>query len=525
MARKPKTNASASTVQLGLARALGDGSATKPEAFLVALDKLEGRIEKPDPTRYGKEEWNSLLQSIGERGLDQPVLATPGTETGTYTIVEGRHRALALETLRFTEVPCLLRADYSEADAALAEIVTNTQRSTTGNPLNEARALRRAMDAGGLTAEDVARKVGRSASWVHQRLRLLKLADVGPGGEQLASRLGATDGVGDIVTLEELQPAFQLLEIPTGIPNRDELIRDGLQAAAKSRRMDNYGIRDAIQKSLDQNGAVVIDYDFTGHEVSEDPAFKRAINKLPGFTLGRGNYRVVLDKKAAVEAREAALKRLSTKDRPLSKKGKTVDVKGMQLRAIGRIQADLVTRHAKAQVSYGADFYKTLVLQWLNNLGMIGSRNVDRALMKEAAGVEKWSGRGEDLVRHVEKAWDTAEAGRILQVALYLAKDRRQVYQQGSGVPDPFCALVMGKTNATVAAQAKREVAARLKQEKEDEKKAKKGGKAAKARATAPAEDPDGGEDPEAAYDDAAAREHGVEGSNEEPNEDDAGEE
>lgn len=474
--RQPQTETQPTTVQLGLAAALGEGSTTKPEPRLVPLAQLAGRITTPDPTRYDKKAWADFLQSVQERGLDVPVLIR--VTGGGYDIVEGRHRTLAIEQLRLGDVPCLARSDYDDAGAALAEVATNTQRSQGGNPYNEALALRRAMDAGKLTGEAAARKVGRSAAWVHERLRLLKLAEA--GGEKLVRRVGSDiDG-------DDLAPAFDLLKMPEDAPNRAQLVTTALEAAGNAKRADRYGIEQTICQALEKQGAAVLGYDFADYEVREDPAFKRAIAKVPGFSMGRSGAKIVFDRPAAVRAREDAVARLRVKDNARSKTGKKVDVDGMVLRRLGAIQAELASKKIKGLVAgITKDMERTLVLEWLRNLGMIGSRNVDRQLMKDAGGVDKWDGRGEGLVSHVDKAWGKVGAAKILHVALFLAKDRRQVWQSGKGVPDPYAQLVLGRSNAAVVAQAKREVAVDLKAKTANSAKAKKVGAKASKKAKA----------------------------------------
>jgi ParB/RepB/Spo0J family partition protein len=503
MPRKNTRPAATSTVQLGLARALGDGSIAKPEVFLLAPEKLQGRIKQPDPIRYPKDRWQDFVQSIQERGLDNPILVRPATEgEGEYAIAEGRHRELALETLRFTQIPCLLRADYTEGDAALAEVVTNTQRSATGNPFTEALAMRRAMEKDNLTADDVARKVGRSVSWVNERLRLLRISDA--GGEALARRVG-----GDF-DVDDLKPVFQLLELPKDTPNRDAVLQAGMTAACSAKR--SYDLRQAVEGAvIKATGGVSIGAPFIDYHVEYDPTFKKAVSRLPGITIG--HQRIVFDKDAATEARDKARDRLKVKPSGRGGGSRRDNTDELVLRRLGRIEIDLVAKHAKSKVSYGKDFEKVLILEWLRNLGQIGARNVDRELMKVVAGIDKWDGRGESLVSHVEKAWGKVEAGRIMHVALFLQKDRRQTYMTGKGVPDPYAQLLVGKGNAALLAQAKREVAAEQK-EKAAKEKAKPGkkGKAAKAKKGRPAA---------SASDEDLADGQGIEGSNDAlPNED-----
>lgn len=436
----PKTNGT--TTQLGLAAALGDGSGkTAPERKLIDLKDIEGQITAPDESRYKKDEWAAFLQSVQFGGLDYDVILRP-KPGNKYEIVDGRHRVLAHKLLRLDAVPATIRKDYNDKTAAIAEIRANDQRRAS-SIIQQARAWGAARNAGA-PIDEIARQAGVSESTVRERIDLLLLP---PALQARAGRDIRTDSIRELVEIAKA-------------PLPEQLKKDALETAAKSR--DSWMIVKKAQQALATQKTVWLDSDFTGdYYLAEDAKFIKALAAVPQVTIG--DDVLLLDKPAAAKIL-ADFKGKARATAPVGRSGKPqIDVKSRERNRVDRIQATLLVKVAKSRVSYGADFHKVLVLQWLRNLKMIGARKVDRALMAEVTGLTKWDGYGSSLAPAVEKAWGKAEAGRIMHMALYFETNARQAWQSGTGVPDPYAELLLGKSNKTLVAQAKREVAVELK--------------------------------------------------------------
>lgn len=136
-----------------------------------------------------------LGASICEIGIQVPLLVRPvrGAEEHEYELVAGARRLRAAQNLMLPEVPCLVR-DMTDDEAREIQIVENLQRADV-HPVEEAEAYAglveqartwRQVDYGGhvsipervgvdLTAEDIAKRVGKSTAYVAQRLKLLEL--------------------------------------------------------------------------------------------------------------------------------------------------------------------------------------------------------------------------------------------------------------------------------------------------------------------------------------------------------------
>ena len=139
------------------------------------LDLPVGAI-RPNPGQPRKEfqpdELAELAQSIRQVGVLQP-LSVRRTPTG-WELVAGERRLRAAKLAGLPAVPCLPVEADGETSALLA-LVENLQRKDL-DVWEEAAALRRLMDQGGLTQEEAACRVGKSQSAVANKLRLLRLS-------------------------------------------------------------------------------------------------------------------------------------------------------------------------------------------------------------------------------------------------------------------------------------------------------------------------------------------------------------
>ena len=119
-----------------------------------------------------------LLQSITQVGLLSPLIVQELEDSaGTFVIVAGHRRFEALKRIHTLDwlVPVLVRDDLNEQSITQVMLVENLQRENL-SPLDEAMAFKVLAD-GGITQTDIAARIGKSQSYVSQRLQLLTLPD------------------------------------------------------------------------------------------------------------------------------------------------------------------------------------------------------------------------------------------------------------------------------------------------------------------------------------------------------------
>jgi len=133
----------------------------------------------PDPDQprrdHGGESLVALADSLTAHGVLQPLLVrAQGTLVDgrtRYMIVAGGRRYAAALLAGLAHLPVVVR-DTEGATLRLTQLIENIQRQDLA-PLEEARAFQELMDAEGLKAPDLARRLHISAQTVRDRLLLL----------------------------------------------------------------------------------------------------------------------------------------------------------------------------------------------------------------------------------------------------------------------------------------------------------------------------------------------------------------
>jgi ParB family chromosome partitioning protein len=113
-----------------------------------------------------------LAESIRRTGVLQPVLVRP-LRAGRFELVAGERRWRAAKMAGLTHVPAIVRS-LSDEQAAEHALVENVQREDL-NPMERAWALRSLGERFGLTAAQLAERVGLERPTVANLIRLTEL--------------------------------------------------------------------------------------------------------------------------------------------------------------------------------------------------------------------------------------------------------------------------------------------------------------------------------------------------------------
>lgn len=114
-----------------------------------------------------------LVDSIRENGVLEPLVVAK-TPAG-YQIIAGERRWRAAKIAGLIKVPVIIKETSPQGMLEMA-IIENVQRVDL-NPLERAQAFRRLIDEFGLSTGEIATKIGKSAPYVSNTLRLLSLPD------------------------------------------------------------------------------------------------------------------------------------------------------------------------------------------------------------------------------------------------------------------------------------------------------------------------------------------------------------
>jgi ParB family chromosome partitioning protein len=147
--------------------------AAQEELREVPVESISPNPNQPR-RRFDEEALSALAESLGERGVLQPVLVRPKPE-GTYELIAGERRWRASRIAGMKTIPALVRPHDDAASLELA-LIENMARENL-NPVEEARACAALVEELGLTREQVGRRVGRGRVAVSNLMRLLDLPD------------------------------------------------------------------------------------------------------------------------------------------------------------------------------------------------------------------------------------------------------------------------------------------------------------------------------------------------------------
>jgi ParB family chromosome partitioning protein len=127
----------------------------------------------PDPANRKVVLDKQFVDSIRTHGVIQPLLVTPHAEKqGAFDLVAGHRRLAAARKVGLGAVPAIVRELTEQQKLELA-LVDNLQRAEL-SPSETALAMARLVELG-MSQKDLARRIGRSAGYVRDRLKLLEL--------------------------------------------------------------------------------------------------------------------------------------------------------------------------------------------------------------------------------------------------------------------------------------------------------------------------------------------------------------
>lgn len=231
---------------------------------------------RPDPencrTKMDEERLRELMQSILRHGVQQNLMATRGG-----TVVVGNRRLEAVSRIvgdfkkeaatcedaarkekllaaaeKYAPVPVVFLTEEEEAEAREIQMVENLQREDL-NPVDEARGYVWFMEEKGLSPEEIGQRIGRSASHVNQRAKVLrapesmrKALELGEIPVRLCELVGRIPGDDDRGEAAARIMKPQYLDRPLSVREAAELIRKDFMVTLKGAPFD-VGAEDLVE--------------------------------------------------------------------------------------------------------------------------------------------------------------------------------------------------------------------------------------------------------------------------------------
>ena len=139
----------------------------------IKLDEIRPNPYQPRKV-FDEQALNELALSIQEHGIFQPVILKKSVQG--YEIVAGERRCRAARMAHLEEVPAII-VDFSDQQMMEIALLENIQRENL-NSIEEAKAYQMMMERLNLKQDELAKRIGKSRSYIANTLRLLQLPEM-----------------------------------------------------------------------------------------------------------------------------------------------------------------------------------------------------------------------------------------------------------------------------------------------------------------------------------------------------------
>lgn len=199
------------------------------QIFEIDIDMLQPNPLQPRGL-ITPDSLTEIIDSIREHGVLEPLVVAK-TPAG-YQIIAGERRWRASKIAGLAKVPVIIKETTPQGMLEMA-IIENVQRVDL-NALERAQAFKRLLDEFGLSTGEIAVKVGKSAPYVSNTLRLLTVPDVLK--DALAS--GATTE-GHVRALASLEDPHLVVEAYKEILAKNLSVRGAEELSRKLKSREN----------------------------------------------------------------------------------------------------------------------------------------------------------------------------------------------------------------------------------------------------------------------------------------------
>jgi ParB family chromosome partitioning protein len=199
------------------------------QIFEIDIDMLQPNPLQPRGL-ITPDSLTEMIDSIREHGVLEPLVVAK-TPAG-YQIIAGERRWRASKIAGLAKVPVIIKETTPQGMLEMA-IIENVQRVDL-NALERAQAFKRLLDEFGLSTGEIAVKVGKSAPYVSNTLRLLTVPDVLK--DALAS--GATTE-GHVRALASLEDPHLVVEAYKEILAKNLSVRGAEELSRKLKAREN----------------------------------------------------------------------------------------------------------------------------------------------------------------------------------------------------------------------------------------------------------------------------------------------
>lgn len=249
----------------GLGKHQGTASETKNQVVEIPVAAIVPNQYQPRKV-FDQTEIQELAQTISEHGLLQPIVVRE-FRPGEYEIIAGERRFRAVKLLQWEKIPAIVEK-MTDAESASLALIENLQRAQL-SPVEEAQAYKQLMEFNHLTQATLAKGMGKSQSFVANKLRLLKLIKPVQNAI-LDGRITERHGRA-LLSLDEDQQRTLLMEIV----NQHWNVRQTEDAVAQMLGKPTSAEKAAQQAAASQSDAAAPSSSATENDAVAEPAAKK----------------------------------------------------------------------------------------------------------------------------------------------------------------------------------------------------------------------------------------------------------
>jgi ParB/RepB/Spo0J family partition protein len=209
----------------------------------IPLSDIRENIVALRAVNKESEEFLGLRDSIRSLGVLNPPSVRPAADApGKYDLVDGLHRVTAARDAGLSEVPVNI-LDINEGQVLIAQVMANVHKVET-RPVEYSKQLVRILGQNPtMTASDLSTTLGKSQTWVSERLGLVKLH---PDVAKLVD--GGQINLSNAYPLAKLPPTEQVNFVDAAMTMQPTEFAPTVQARAKE-------LRDAARQGRDAKPA------------------------------------------------------------------------------------------------------------------------------------------------------------------------------------------------------------------------------------------------------------------------------
>lgn len=252
----------------GLGKHQGTASETKNQVVEIPVAAIVPNQYQPRKV-FDQTEIQELAQTISEHGLLQPIVVRE-FRPGEYEVIAGERRFRAVKLLQWEKIPAIVEK-MTDAESASLALIENLQRAQL-SPVEEAQAYKQLMEFNHLTQATLAKGMGKSQSFVANKLRLLKLIKPVQNAI-LDGRITERHGRA-LLSLDEDQQRTLLMEIVNQHWNVRQTEDAVAQMLGKPTSAEK-AAQQAVQEKASQSDAVTPSSSATENDAVAEPAAKK----------------------------------------------------------------------------------------------------------------------------------------------------------------------------------------------------------------------------------------------------------